>query len=150
MSASAQSILAQLVRIPSATGHEQAVAEAIANCCEAAGLEVEMLEVEPGRSNVIAHWRVGRGPRLLLTGPLDTVPVGEGGARDPFGAEVAGGRLYGRGACDMKGGLAAILGAIVALRTRSEQPAGDVTLAAAVGEEEDSAGTRAMVKRGIK
>jgi acetylornithine deacetylase len=150
MPPSAQSILAQLVRIPSATGDEQAVAQAIADRSEAAGLEVEMQEVEPGRSNVIASWRVGHGPRLLLTGHLDTVPVGEGWTRDPFGAEVAGGRLYGRGACDMKGGLAAMLGAIVDLRERGAEPAGDVTLAAVVGEEEDSAGTRALIARGVE
>src|SRR6266581_6392264 len=146
----ARGILERLVRIPSQTGSEQAAAHAFADRCEAAGLEVDMQEVEPGRPNVIARWLVGRGPRLLLTGHLDTVPVGDGWSRDPFGAEVAGGRLYGRGACDMKGGLAAMLGAIVDLRARGDQPAGDVTLAAAVGEEEDSAGTRAMVKRGIK
>ena len=150
MASSAQSILEQLVRIPSATGHEMAVAEAFGGFCEAAGLEVEMQEVEPGRSNVIAYWRVGRGPRLLLTGHLDTVPVGEGWARDPFGAEVAGGRLYGRGACDMKGGLAAMLGAILDLRARGAEPAGDVMLAAVVGEEEDSAGTRALIARGVE
>src|SRR5439155_19774759 len=92
----------------------------------------------------------GNGPHLLLTGHIDTVPVGEGWTRDPHGAEMVDGRLFGRGACDMKGGLAAMLGAIVALRARGEQPAGDVTFAAAVGEEEDSAGTRAMVKGGIK
>jgi acetylornithine deacetylase/succinyl-diaminopimelate desuccinylase family protein len=150
MPASAQSILEQLVRIPSATGHEQAVAQTFAGCCEEAGLEVEMQEVEPGRPNVIASWRVGRGPRLLLTGHLDTVPVGEGWARDPFGAEVVGGRLYGRGACDMKGGLAAMLGAIVNIRARGAEPACDVMLAAVVGEEEDSAGTRALIARGVE
>ena len=99
---------------------------------------------------MVATWRAGNGPHLLLTGHIDTVPVGEGWTRDPHGAEMADGRLFGRGACDMKGGLAAMLGAIVALRARGEQPAGDVTFAAAVGEEEDSAGTRAMVKGGIK
>ena len=150
MPGSAQSILELLVRIPSATGHEQAVAQAFAGRCEAAGLEVEMQEVEPGRPNVIARWTVGRAPRLLLTGHLDTVPVGEGWSRDPFGAEVAGGRFYGRGACDMKGGLAAMLGAIVDLRARGAEPAGDVVLAAVVGEEEDSAGTRALIARGIE
>jgi acetylornithine deacetylase len=150
MPAAAESILEELVRIPSATGHEQAVAEAFARRCKAAGLEVEMQEVEPGRSNVIAYWRVGRGPRLLLTGHLDTVPVGEGWSRDPFGAEVDRGRLYGRGACDMKGGLAAMLGAIVDLRARGAEPAGDVMVAAVVGEEEDSAGTRALIARGVE
>ena len=146
----ARGILERLVRIPSPTGHEQAAADALAGWCIDAGLEVSMQEVETGRPNVLASWRVGRGPHLLLTGHIDTVPVGEGWTRDPFGAEIADGRLHGRGACDMKGGLAAMLGAIRALRARGEEPAGDVTLAAVVGEEEDSAGTRAIVKRGIK
>jgi acetylornithine deacetylase/succinyl-diaminopimelate desuccinylase family protein len=150
MPASAQSILEELVRIPSATGNESAVAQAFARLCKAAGLEVELQDVEPGRPNVIARWRVGRGPRLLLTGHLDTVPVGEGWSRDPFGAEVADGRLFGRGACDMKGGLAAMLGAITDLRARGAEPAGDVMLAAVVGEEEDSAGTRALIGRGVE
>jgi acetylornithine deacetylase len=150
MPPSARSILERLVRIPSATGHEQAVAQAFAGLCRTAGLEVEMQDVQPGRPNVIARWTVGRGPRLLLTGHLDTVPVGEGWSRDPFGAEVAGGRLYGRGACDMKGGLAAMLGAITEIRARGGEPAGDVVLAAVVGEEEDSAGTRALIERGVE
>jgi acetylornithine deacetylase/succinyl-diaminopimelate desuccinylase family protein len=149
MPRSARAILERLVRIPSPTGEEGAAAEAVAGWCADAGLEVVLEEVAPGRSNVIARWKVGREPHLLLTGHLDTVPVGEGWTRDPFGAEVAGERLYGRGACDMKGGLAAMLGAIVDLRGRGEEPAGDVTLAAVVGEEEDSAGTRALVARGI-
>ncbi|TMD21829.1 MAG: M20 family metallopeptidase, partial [Chloroflexi bacterium] len=129
----ARGILERLVRIPSQTGSEQAAAEALAGWCREAGLDVSMQEVEPGRPNVLATWRAGRGPHLLLTGHIDTVPVGEGWTRDPHGSEIAGGRLYGRGACDMKGGLAAMLGAIVALRERGELPAGDVTLAAAVG-----------------
>jgi acetylornithine deacetylase/succinyl-diaminopimelate desuccinylase family protein len=150
MEASARSILERLVRIPSQTGHERDAAEAVAGWCEKAGLEVAMHEVQPGRPNVIARWRVGRGPRLLLTGHLDTVPVGEGWSRDPLGAEIANGRLYGRGACDMKGGLAAMLGAVVDVRARGEEPAGDVILAMVVGEEEDSAGTRALVARGVE
>lgn len=150
MPGSARSILEQLVQIPSATGNEQAVAQAFAGLCEKAGLEVEMQEVETGRKNVVARWSVGRGPRVLLTGHLDTVPVGEGWSRDPFGAEVDGGRLYGRGACDMKGGLAAMLGAVVDLRARGAEPAGDVVLAAVVGEEEDSAGTRALIAHGVE
>ena len=149
MERSARGILENLVRIPSETGAEQAAADAFAGWCEEAGLEVAMEEVEPGRCNVVARWNVGRRPHVLLTGHLDTVPVGDGWTRDPFGAEVSGGRLYGRGACDMKGGLAAMLGAISELRRRGEEPAGDLTLAAVVGEEEDSAGTRALVGRGV-
>ena len=150
MRGSARSILERLVRIPSPTGDETAVAAELATICEEAGLEVTTQEVAPGRSNVLAHWTAGHGPRLLLTGHLDTVPVGEGWTRDPYGAEVVGGRLYGRGACDMKGGLAAILAAIIDLRRAGREPGGDVILAAVVGEEEDSAGTRALVARGIE
>jgi acetylornithine deacetylase/succinyl-diaminopimelate desuccinylase family protein len=150
MEASARRILERLVRIPSPTGRERDAAEAVAGWCEEAGLEVAMQEVQPGRPNVIARWSVGRRPRLLLTGHLDTVPVGEGWSRDPLGAEIANGRLYGRGACDMKGGLAAMLGAVVDVRARGEEPAGDVILAMVVGEEEDSAGTRALVARGVE
>ena len=146
----ARAILERLVRIPSVTGDEAAAAVAFADMCRDAGLDVEMQAAAPNRPNVIARWRVGRSPHLLLTGHIDTVPAGEGWTRDPFGAEVEGGRLYGRGACDMKAGLAAMLGAVTALRKRSEQPAGDVTIAAAVGEEEDSTGTRALVAGGIK
>ena len=149
MQRSARGILERLVRIPSPTGEERAAAEAVGGWCVDAGLDVVLEEVAPGRPNVIARWKVGRGPHLLLTGHLDTVPVGEGWIRDPFGAEVDGDRLYGRGACDMKGGLAAMLGAIVDLRKRGEEPAGDVTVAAVVGEEEDSAGTRALVAQGM-
>ena len=146
----ARGILERLVRIPSETGQEEDVARAIAGVCEGAGLDVSMQEVAAGRPNVLATWHGGRGPHTILTGHMDTVPVGEGWTRDPHGATTHDGKLYGRGACDMKGGLAAMLGAIVALNSRNEKPAGSVTLAAVVGEEEDSAGTRALVKRGIK
>lgn len=146
----ARGILERLVRIPSETGHEEEVANAIARICEDAALDVAIDEVAPGRPNVIATWRGGRGPRLLLSGHMDTVPAGEGWTRDPHSGQTENGRLYGRGACDMKGGLAAMLGAIAALHARGEKPAGDVTLASVVGEEEDSTGTRALVKRGVK
>ncbi|HEY6874730.1 MAG TPA: M20 family metallopeptidase [Candidatus Dormibacteraeota bacterium] len=146
----ARAILERLVRIPSVTGEEAAAAAAFADMCREAGLDVELQQAAPNRPNVIARWRVGRVPHVLLTGHIDTVPAGEGWKRNPFGAEVDAGRLYGRGACDMKAGLAAMLGAVAALRKRGEEPGGDVTIAAAVGEEEDSTGTRALVAGGIR
>ncbi|MDQ6791974.1 MAG: M20 family metallopeptidase [Candidatus Dormibacteraeota bacterium] len=131
------------------TGEEGAVAEVVAGWCEAAGLEVELRKVQPGRPNVVARWDTGRRPIQLLTGHLDTVPVGADWTRDPYGAEVEGGRLYGRGACDMKGGLAAMLGAVFDLRWHGLEPAGGLLLAAVVGEEEDSAGTIALLEDGL-
>lgn len=145
MKSTALSILQSLVRVPSVTGQEGSVAEVVADWCRRAGLQVELREVEPGRPNVIARLETGRPPVVLLTGHLDTVPVGSGWTRDPFGAEVAAGRLYGRGASDMKAGLAAMLAALMDLHEAGREPAGDLVFAAVVGEEEDSAGTLAMV-----
>ena len=149
MSTKAHAILESLVRVPSVTGDEGRVAQTVAEWCEVAGLAVELREISPGRSNVVARWGTGRHPLVLLTGHLDTVPVGSGWTRDPFGAEVSAGRLYGRGACDMKAGLAAMLAAVIELREQGLEPAGDVVLAAVVGEEEDSAGTRALLADGL-
>ena len=150
MTSPARSILESLVRVPSVTGDEGRAAETLARWCESAGLAVAMREVQPGRSNVVARWGTGRHPVVLLTGHIDTVPVGGGWTRDPFGAEVADGRLYGRGACDMKAGLAAMLAAVAELREEGLEPAGDVVFAAVVGEEEDSAGTLALLADGVR
>lgn len=149
MSGTARAVLEALVRVPSVTGQEGQLARTIARYCERAGLSVALPEVVPGRPNVVARWGTGRRPVLLLTGHMDTVPAGEGWTRDPFGAEVCEGRLYGRGACDMKAGLAAMLAALIDLRASGQEPRGDVVFAAVVGEEEDSAGTLALLEQGI-
>jgi acetylornithine deacetylase/succinyl-diaminopimelate desuccinylase family protein len=143
-------ILESLVRIPSVTGQEANIAAAVAQWCEEAGLEVELRQVTAGRTNVLAHWNAGAATCLLLTGHMDTVPIGEGWTRDPFAAEISGGRLFGRGACDMKGGLAAMLSALFGARKRGSRLDRNVMLAAVVGEEEDSIGTRALVRSGIQ
>ena len=149
MTSTARTILESLVKVPSVTGEEMRLADTVAGWCRAAGLETVLREIEPGRPNVVAHRRTGRRPVLLMTGHLDTVPVGEGWTRDPFGADVESGRLYGRGASDMKAGLAAMLAALVDLHAAGEQPAGDVVFAGVIGEEEDSAGTLALIADGI-
>ena len=150
MSSKARSILESLVRVPSVTGDEGRVALAVADWCEAAGMVVALREVPPGRPNLVARWGTGRHPVTLLTGHLDTVPIGAGWTRDPFGAEVADGRLYGLGACDMKAGLAAMLAAVLQLHEERLELAGDLVFAAVVGEEEDSAGTLALVAEGVE
>jgi succinyl-diaminopimelate desuccinylase len=147
---SAAAILDRMVRLPSVTGDEGALAGTLAAWCGEAGMEVEFQEVSPGRPNLIARWRVGRRPATVLTGHLDTVPVVSGWSHDPFGADVVDGRLIGLGASDMKGGLAAMVAALLSIRARGREPRGDVVLAATVGEEEDSAGTRQLLGQGLE
>jgi hypothetical protein len=90
---------------------EAEVAELTAGWLRAWGLSVEMSEVEAGRWNVVGRLEGGGdGPTLLLNGHLDTVGV-TGMTVEPFGGELQDGRLWGRGACDMKGGVAALLAA---------------------------------------
>jgi acetylornithine deacetylase len=110
------------------------------------GFDVQRQEVFPNRSNVLVTLRRGHGRHLLLNGHLDTVGVA-GMTIDPFGGVITGGRLTGRGAADMKGPLAAMMAALVALR---DQPNwnGAVTLAAVVDEEYRFAGiARLLIDR---
>ncbi|MFQ6075777.1 MAG: M20 family metallopeptidase [Candidatus Bathyarchaeia archaeon] len=105
--------LRMLVRTPSLSGEEDEVAEVVAKEMEAVGLSVENIG-----GNVIGKTALGREARLVLNGHMDTVPVGDESrwSYDPFGADMEGGRVYGRGSCDMKGGVAAMVRAYDALR----------------------------------
>ncbi|HEY4568349.1 MAG TPA: M20 family metallopeptidase [Kribbella sp.] len=124
-------------------GEEAATVEVLAAAGRELGLEVLRTEVEPDRDNLSITVASGNGPGLLLLGHTDVVPVGDGWTTDPFGGEVRDGRIYGRGASDMKGGLAAALTAIAALR--ESKLTGPVELAAVVDEEETGKGIRAYV-----
>jgi acetylornithine deacetylase/succinyl-diaminopimelate desuccinylase-like protein len=107
------------------------------------GLHVVETAIEPGRNNLRITLEGGAGPGVLLLGHTDVVPVGDGWTTDPFGGEVRNGRIYGRGASDMKGGLAASLAALAALR--GVGLSGPIELAALVDEEETGKGIRAYV-----
>jgi acetylornithine deacetylase/succinyl-diaminopimelate desuccinylase-like protein len=108
------------------------------------GLDVVETAVEPDRNNLRITLQGGAGPGVLLLGHTDVVPVGEGWTTDPFGGAVHNGRIHGRGASDMKGGLAASLAALAALR--GVELTGPVELAALVDEEETGKGIRAYVE----
>ncbi|MFB6725947.1 M20 family metallopeptidase [Kribbella sp. NPDC056345] len=108
------------------------------------GLTVSTTTVEPGRDNISLTVGSGTGPGLLLLGHTDVVPVGAGWTTDPYGAEIRDGRIYGRGASDMKGGLAAAVAALAVLR--DVELSGPVELAAVVDEEETGKGIRAFVQ----
>ncbi|TDO43293.1 acetylornithine deacetylase [Kribbella sp. VKM Ac-2527] len=130
-------------------GDEAATVAVLSAAAAGLGLEVAESEVEPGRANLSITLPGGDGPGLLLLGHTDVVPVGEGWTRPPFGGVVEGGRIYGRGASDMKGGLAASLAALAALRgigLGGVGLSGPVELAALVDEEETGKGIRSYVE----
>lgn len=110
----------------------------------AAGLDLEVItsEVAPDRSNVSVRLPGGDEPGLLFLGHTDVVPLGEGWTGDPWSGQITGGRLYGRGSTDMKGGLAACLTAMAAIRRVGVRLAGLVELAAVVDEEDHGLGIR--------
>jgi acetylornithine deacetylase len=128
--------------VPGGRG-EAEIAAFVAGWARERGLQVEVVEPVPGRPSVIAGAKGSGGGRcLVLCAHLDT--VGVAGMAEPFAARIVGDRLYGRGALDMKGSLAACM---VAVSTAAEQQLrGDVVLAAVADEEAASLGARAVVE----
>lgn len=120
---------------------EAEVARFVAEWCERAGLETNLSDAAPGRPNVVAVARgTGGGRSLMLNAHMDT--VGVVGMTDPFEARLEGDRLYGRGAHDMKGSLAACMLTAVAAKGRGLR--GDVIVTAVSDEEVASVGTEAV------
>ncbi|MEE9241326.1 MAG: M20 family metallopeptidase [bacterium] len=116
----------ELVRIRSEnpTGNEAAVAKRIEAYLLNLGIDVERDAVEEGRDNLIAELGgASNKPALVFLNHMDTVPAGEGWTRDPFAAEISDGKMWGRGTCDMKGGLAAGLAAFKRLKSKADQGA---------------------------
>ena len=147
-------LLRQLISIPSVnpeiengTG-EGALASFIAEWLrKARKFEVYEQRVSKDRFNVIAILRgKGHGHSLMLNGHMDT--VGTSGMQvSPFGTRVRGGLIHGRGSCDMKGSLAAMMTAMLWLANSAQRTRGDVLFTAVVDEEYKSLGTSNLVKR---
>lgn len=128
--------------VPGAPG-EAAVAEVAAQAMKAGGLDVVLQEAAPGRPNAIGVLEGSRpGPAIMLCGHLDT--VGVEGMTNPFTPRVADGRLYARGAQDMKGGVAAMIAAAVKLAR--DWTHGRLIVACVVDEEYESLGADALVQ----
>ena len=138
-------LLADLVAIPSVNpmgrplsgpGYlEGGMTEYLVQWFDALGVGVERQPVEPGRENVIARYDApGSARTVLFDVHQDTVPV-EGMTIDPFTPTVEGGKLYGRGACDVKGGMAAMLSAFARLVRERPKGSASVVLACTVDEE---------------
>lgn len=125
---------------------EGRVADLLSAVLHAWGFRVERHEAAPGRPNIVA--RIGSGPKsLMFNGHLDVVGV-EGMIHDPFSAETRDGRMYGRGSCDMKSGVAAMCAA--AVRAFDAGLAGEIVIAAVADEEFESIGTRALIEHGVR
>src|SRR5438093_1405974 len=142
-----EELLARLVRAPTTLGNEETGQEVVREALKELGLvpvdvpmDADALRSHPahspfdwdvaGKSNVVATWGAGSDPdgrSLILNGHIDVVspePRSQWGERDPFSGERVDGWVYGRGAADMKCGLAAILGAVRGLRSLGLSPHG--------------------------
>lgn len=158
-----------LVRVPSITGNERAVQDLVALILEEAGLEVDRfeadvdrlkahprfpgMEVERTEAVLVAGILGQKGERsLILNGHVDVVPVGDRQAwqASPWSAHIRAGRLYGRGACDMKAGLAVAISAAAALKKSGLPLHGRLIVQSVVGEEDGGIGTFAMAQRGYR
>jgi acetylornithine deacetylase ArgE len=114
------------------------------------GVAHERQAVVPGRDNIIARFEAPGAKRTVLWEVhQDTVPV-DGMTIPPFGATIEGDRLYGRGACDIKGGMAAMLAAFARLVETRPRGAMNVVLACTVDEEHTFLGVQELVKRVVR
>lgn len=112
------------IRSETPTGSEAAVANRIEDYLHGLGLSVERDLVQEDRENLVVELSGDSNqPALVFLNHMDTVPAGEGWTREPFSAEIAKGKMWGRGTCDMKGGLAAGLVALKWLKKKVDQGA---------------------------
>jgi succinyl-diaminopimelate desuccinylase len=156
-------LAAELVRLDTTNppGGEAAAIAVLEERLRLAGFEVARVpylaaddgpEQEGKRAHAVARLRgTGQRPGLLFSGHVDVVPVGEvPWSVDPFGGEIRGAELFGRGSCDMKGGVAALVVAAEALsaacRERGEPPEGDLVVALTADEERNCLGAEALVE----
>lgn len=130
--------------VPGGAG-ESEIASFVASEMRSIGMDVEITEVAPGRPNVVGLLE-GRaqGKSLMFCGHIDT--VGVEAMKSPFDPIERDGRLYGRGAGDQKGGVAAMIGAARSLASSDSMKAGRLIVAAVVDEEYASIGAESLVK----
>ncbi|PYV15880.1 MAG: hypothetical protein DMG07_08835 [Acidobacteria bacterium] len=144
------------VDVGSVLGGETACNEKLAELYQGIGCQVDLWEAAPRRANLVGVLRgAGGGRSLIFNGHIDTVPVTQPDKwnfKDPFSGAVSDGRLYGRGACDMKTGVAAQFMAARTLVEAGARLRGDLILESVVGEEtmDHELGTTATVRRGYR
>jgi len=132
-------------------GRERLVADVARQLLEPLCGSVAEVEAAPGRVSLVGRIGDCSRPTLLVNGHLDTVPADPNRwAHDPFGGEVADGRIWGRGTADMKGGVAAAIEAVLALGRAGIEPPCDVLFHLVADEERGGRfGTQALLDRGL-
>jgi acetylornithine deacetylase len=161
--------LRTMIGIPSITGSEERVAAWAAEALRAVGMTVEVIRPDLAAHRLDPAWPgeemartalpvvIGRAgatdrPRVILSGHLDVVPPGDPATwtADPWAAEIRDGVLYGRGACDMKGGVASILAAVRVLRDAGDLDHldGELMVVLVPSEEDGGQGTLAAIRAG--
>jgi acetylornithine deacetylase len=154
------SLLRDLVRLPSVNPmgralqgpdfYEHRVTAYLEDFFRRLGVPCERQSVAPQRDNILAHFESpGARRTLLFEAHQDTVPT-DHMTVDPFAAHVEDGRLYGRGACDIKGGMAAMLAAFARVVRESSAGACNLIMACSVDEEHTFLGVQEMVNRGLR
>src|SRR6185437_7824760 len=166
----AVAFLRDMVVIPSVTGDEAQIQTFLSKYMTKIGLDVDMWETDweqlkkhpgyrpvqrgyEGRPNIVGVLKgTGGGRSLLLNGHTDVIPVGggEGWSDDPWSARIKDGRIYGRGSCDMKSGVASHVLAVQYLKELGLTPKGDVMVNIVIDEEVSGHGTLDNVIRGYK
>ena len=146
-------ILQQLVQQKSQNppGEEEAVARRVQAILQENAVDSEMVWAQPGRPNIVARLHgQAPGPALIYNGHLDVVPAGPGWSVDPWGGIIRDGKLYGRGASDMKSGVAAMMYAAIVLKRMGNPFCGELILFFDVDEEQLNAGVKHFVGSGIQ
>jgi acetylornithine deacetylase len=145
------------IRIPSTTFEEGALADYLASHMADIGLEVEMMEVtHPAKPGAVTRQPIGRlagiggGPSLMLNGHMDPGVEMSGWSVDPYAAQFEDGWVWGMGAHDDKGNVAAAICAVEALIRSGLRLRGDVLVCPVVAHKLGGAGTRALLKRGVR
>jgi acetylornithine deacetylase/succinyl-diaminopimelate desuccinylase len=126
-------------------GHELEAARYLKTLLQAEGFDLSLSEYKPGRVNVIARYTNGPGPTFAFNTHIDTVPAGEGWATDPFVLHEADGKLYGRGSCDAKGPMVAMIEATRMLMACRERWSGTLMAVFTADEEIASEGAKHYV-----
>ena len=137
----------EMISIPSVTGDEENLSLYIQDKLESYGMETSLDYVEPGRPNVYGVMKGSReGKRLNYNAHTDTVRAGDGWDTDPFTPVIRDGKLYGRGACDMKTGIACALNMLRALADSGLDFNGEISFSGVVDQEATDLGAWRMME----